>query len=238
MRGVSALAVALALRHNEAASLLISAKAPVGKYELGMASAMDNAEGVRMLCEAGCSPHQRWIFNVPVFLTACQWGSLNAMKELYAKSGQSLDLSQSLFFAIYLNGGRGDVIQWLIDSDADVNELYKEPPLMSAFGIFHAIFNLQHRLGNITPTSKLCYHTTGRTPLMTAVMTGNYEAAAVLVAAGARVDLRTARGLTAAGFAEGQSVADFLVEAFKGDPGGCVRATTLAIPDHIVVEKL
>ena len=236
--GMSPLAVALAVRHNDAARLLISARAELGKYELGMASAMDNAEGVRMLCEAGCKPDTRWIFDVPVFFTACQWGSLKSMKELFNQSGETLNLSQALFFAVSMKGSRAEVVQWLIDSKADVNETYIEPPLLSAFGLFHAVFSLKHRLGTVSPASQLCFHTKGRTPLMTAIFCGNYEAAAVLISAEARLDSRTARGLTAADFATKQSPPDFLFQAFNGDKFGCHRVASLALAGSVVSVKM
>ena len=44
---------------------------------------------------------------------------------------------------------------------------------------------------------------TGQTPLMAAIMSGQYEGAAALIAAGARLDLRDSRNWTAADFAQG-----------------------------------
>ena len=179
-------------------------------------------------CQAGCSPDTRWIFDVPVFLTACQWGALGAMEELFKQSGNTLDLSQGLHFAISMKGGRAELVQWLLDAKAGVDVPYQVPPAMSVFGIFFAIFSLQHRLGNITPTSNLCYHSEGRSPLITAFMAGSYEAAAVLISEGARLDAITARGLTALDFVQGQSSPDFLIDAFNGDDSGCRRVSSLA----------
>ena len=43
----------------------------------------------------------------------------------------------------------------------------------------------------------LAYHNRGATPLMFAIMTGKFEAAKILVEAGARKDLKNDRGRTA-----------------------------------------
>ena len=61
-------------------------------------------------------------------------------------------------------------------------------------------------------------------------MSGQFEGAAALIAAGARLDLRNCRNWTAADFARGHSVPDFLTEAlFHGQPEGCLRVTASAL---------
>ena len=64
---------------------------------------------------------------------------------------------------------------------------------------------------------------------MAAVMSRQYEGAAALIAAGARLDLRNSRNWTAADFAAGQSVPEFLMEAFEGQLEGCHRVAALAL---------
>ena len=50
---------------------------------------------------------------------------------------------------------------------------------------------------------------------MVAVMSGQYEGAAALLAAGARTDLRNSRNLTVADFAEEKALPRFLQEALE-----------------------
>ena len=57
---------------------------------------------------------------------------------------------------------------------------------------------------------------------------GQYEGAAALVAAGARLDLRNWHGWTVSHFARERSVPDFLMEAFQGQLEGCQRVSALA----------
>ena len=72
---------------------------------------------------------------------------------------------------------------------------------------------------------------------MTAAMLGQYESAAVLIAAGAKLAACTARGLSAADFARGQSVPEFLTQAFEGNLNGCRRVAALAIDTSKLVEE-
>ena len=63
---------------------------------------------------------------------------------------------------------------------------------------------------------------------MMALLQGNHEAAAALIAAGAQLNLRNSRGWTAADFAREMSVPEFLQEAFEGRVDACVRVSLLA----------
>ena len=63
---------------------------------------------------------------------------------------------------------------------------------------------------------------------MTAIMSGQHEAAAALIAVGARLDLRNSRNWSAQDFAEKPSMPDFLVQAFQGQREGCMRVSALA----------
>eukprot|EP00439_Symbiodinium_sp_Y106_P019320 s6774_g2.t1 len=63
--------------------------------------------------------------------------------------------------------------------------------------------------------SALSYHTNGCTPLIAALQTAQYEGAAALIAAGARLDLTNSRGL-------------------EGLSSECQRVATLALLDGYV----
>ena len=64
------------------------------------------------------------------------------------------------------------------------------------FKLVIAAKSLQHRFGRATMMTRWIYHLQYQTPLMAAVMSGQYEGAAALVARGARLDVRNARGWT------------------------------------------
>ena len=83
MKGIVSLDLCMRHGNNEAGRLLISAKASVDScWLVPHASIGDNAEGVRMLCEAGCSPLARDPLGTLAISVACTFGSINALEEL------------------------------------------------------------------------------------------------------------------------------------------------------------
>ena len=116
----------------------------------------------------------------------------------------------------------------LLELRADVDARPEISPTLPG-RMLVAAKTLQHRFGRKTLMSRWMYHHSGQTPLMAAVMTGQYEGAAALIAAGARLDLRNSRNWTVADFAQGRAVPRFLLEAFEGDFEGCQRITARAL---------
>ncbi|CAE7288982.1 B'ETA, partial [Symbiodinium sp. KB8] len=110
-----------------------------------------------------------------------------------------------------------------------LEELLLQAGLSVAARVVFSAKSFQHRFGRRTLTSRWAYHRGHQTPLMAAVMSRQYEGAAALIAAGARLDLRNSRNWTAADFAAGQSVPEFLMEAFEGQLEGCQRVAALAL---------
>ncbi|CAE7563208.1 MX2 [Symbiodinium sp. CCMP2456] len=110
-----------------------------------------------------------------------------------------------------------------------LEELVLQAGLTVAGRMLFAAKSLQHRFGRSTLMSRWAYHRGNQTPLMAAVMSRQYEGAAALIAAGARLDLRNSRNWTAADFASGQSVPEFLMQAFEGQLEGCQRVAALAL---------
>ena len=78
------------------------------------------------------------------------------------------------------------------------------------------------------------YHLQYQTPLMAAVMSGQHEGAAALVACGARLDARNARGWMASDFAREQLVPDFLKQGFERQAQDCETVYMLAIANSYV----
>ena len=115
----------------------------------------------------------------------------------------------------------------LIELRADVNATIRpNKPVRALF----LTKGLQYQFGKRTLLTRWAYHYAGQTALMAAVMSGQFEGAAALIAAGARLDLRNFRNWTAADFATGHSVPDFLTEAlFHGQAEGCARVTASAL---------
>lgn len=232
---VSPLAISVFFRHNEAARLLLAAKA---KFEGGLQPALNlagisnNPEGIRILCDAGCNPHTtKDIFGFSAMEAAAGQGQVEAVEEILRQAGGSVSswiLNRALYLACCFRGGKAEMIHRLIEMRADVNRPYP----FKGFS-FNAAFlvakSLQHRFGKVTSISKMCYHSWGARPLMVAILSAQYEGAAVLIAEGARLDLPNKRGCTAIDLAQGQDLPFFMTEALEGRTGECKHVAKAAL---------
>lgn len=225
-----------ACRHHEVAHILIEAKADLSGTQLVGACIGNDPEGIRILCEVGgvsplAADHEGGHGVLAVHL-ACMYGATAALEELLAQAArgkQSVDLSNILWMAATFGNCSAEMVDSLVKLKADVNEQWNLP-LTNPIGLLVRVTTLKHRFGRPTQFSRMAFHAKGSTPLMQAVMGGQWEAAAALVARGARIDARNARGYTAADLA--RSPPAFLAQAFQGDS----RALRLIGPDphHIL----
>ncbi|CAE7594129.1 Ankrd44 [Symbiodinium sp. CCMP2592] len=231
--GCTALGICCFFKHHDCMRLLITARARIdsGLHPQISASAVaDDSEGIRILCSAGARIFKKNHFG-DVALDYCSvFGTTASMEELISQAGPELhqaDLSKSLYYAAAGRGGSAEVIMRLVELRADINATGRVgKPLRALLGFK----GLQYRFGKRTMVTRWGYHYGGQTPLMAAVMSGQFEGAAALIAAGARLDVRNCRNWTAADFARGHSVPDFLSEAlFRGQPEGCIRVTASAL---------
>ncbi|CAE7592514.1 ANKRD52, partial [Symbiodinium microadriaticum] len=234
---VSPLAISVFFRHNEAARLLLAAKA---KFEGGLQPALNlagisnNPEGIRILCD---------IFGFSAMEAAAGQGQVEAVEEILRQAGGSVSswiLNRALYLACCFRGGKAEMIHRLIEMRADVNRPYP----FKGFS-FNAAFlvakSLQHRFGKVTSISKMCYHSWGARPLMVAILSAQYEGAAVLIAEGARLDLPNKRGCTAIDLAQGQDLPFFMTEALEGRTGECkhvAKARKKASPTEEALQEL
>lgn len=240
----SPLAISLFHRHLEASKVLIEARAALANgfvsTPLVAAAVANNLEGIRLLCDAGCPLQHRNLVGHTAFEQACCYNKLEALEELLAqaaRAGQTLNAAaatRGLQLAMADRGGSVALVQRLVELRADVNDQsfgwWKDSVIL---GIFGTVKTLQYRLGRVTALSTLAYHGPGATPLILAMLTCQYEGAAALVASGARLDLRNARGMGAADFAS-RDLPDFLREAFDGMRGGCERVAAAAFGETFV----
>ncbi|CAJ1363796.1 unnamed protein product [Effrenium voratum] len=230
--GTSPLCISCLFKRNDAARVLIAAKARVACrglvfQPLTCAATANNAEAIKLLCEARCNLLQRTGFGVNALMSAAYSGGVQAMDEL--RQASTFNPTEAVF-AFSISAG-AETVRWLVGMNADVNDqtcrlkMVKSTLLHRAVGSF---LTLQHRLGRVTSASTQYYHSPGATPLMMAILMGNYECAAALIAAGAQLHLRNSRGWTAADFARWRSVPEFLQEALEGRVEACQRVSLLA----------
>ena len=89
---------------------------------------------------------------------------------------------------------------------------------LTPLGALVALQSLRYRWSDTALTRHL-YHLPGSTPLMMAILSGNFEIAMTLLREGARVDLRNARNVLAADLADGAP--HLLQEILQGDSVFC-----------------
>lgn len=223
-RWTTPLAICCLFKHHEASWLLISARASVdGRFihtPMFAATIANDPEGIRLLCDANCSPLQRNFFANSPFEAAASHGSLAALEELVKQteaSGEDVDLSTCLHGAMFQHGGNAHMVCRLLDLRADVNAQGFDWLLRTVVGRgLYVLKLLQHRVGTATALTKFVYHSRGATPLMVALLSSHYEGAACLIARGAKLDLRNRRGWVAEDFVKGRVVPPFLRAALEG----------------------
>jgi len=233
---MSALDMVVYFKHQKATKLLLEARA---QLDGGLAAAMhfagprDNAEGIRLLCAAGGRPLTQGIIGYTPLQTVASYGAIQAVEELLRQcQPDQLELSRTLWSAVNFRGGSAEMVHRLIEVRADINFRLKVSREFRVLGrLLFAKKSLQHRLGRVTSLSEKVQQQHGSTPLMQAIRTAQWEAAATLISAGARTDLQNCKKRTAADFARTLSIPSYLQMGLDGDPSECQRVSSLALAD-------
>ena len=181
-----ALSICARFKNHEAMKLLIAARAAVNSQAvhtpLGVACLNNDPVGVRLLCEAKADPYARNPFGDHSLNMAAAAGSLEVI-DVLLQDYKNLDLSLTLHTAVILQGGSSSVVTRLLNARADIDGRYGVSSGIIA--MVHRVKGLQYRYGKSTMFRRMCYHSKGATPLMLAMICGNYEAAAALLHEGA-----------------------------------------------------
>ena len=129
------------------------------------------------------------------------------------------------------------MMEQLIQLKADVNEAMRFPS-RSLMALLLGYQNLQYRLGSRRTGAIMGFHSYDATPLMMAVVTGQYEAALALIEAKARLDLTNARKKTALDLALELNAPSFLEEALMGESGVCKRMVASALNNRYIITEI
>ena len=191
-------------------------------------------ECIRLLCEAGDSPERVGFTDMTSLDQAAAFGSAEAARELLKHRNQS-SLSRTLFMAASFSGGTVDIVQQLVEARADVNEQTRLP-WRSIFGLAFSALSIQYRFGARRTATRLGYYSADATPLMQAVITGQYEGAAALLVAKAEVDVLNGRKTTALDLAKEIGVPQFLMKGLQGDLTDCERMVASALSNRYPFE--
>lgn len=221
--GTSVLTIAVVLRHSEAMRVLLEHRADVnardktGSTAMHYACASKNMDAVDILRAAGGSTTiQNSLHFSPLALSGgagAGEGSVDVIRALLQDAPRA-EVSRALHSSILFGAASAEVVAALIEADADIDQPLAFPP-RSPISVAFAVLSAMH-LWRATPTSMYAYHHSGATPLMCSILCGSFEAAAVLIAAGARVDIRNRRGKTPADLAELLSAPEFIISGIQG----------------------
>lgn len=228
--GITVLGLCAWFGHKEAVSVLLSARADVdgGLFPpMCFAASSNQNECIKLLCAAGGNPKVSIIGGTPI----C-WASLHGfstcVSELISAGVAGVDgdgLSAALHFAA-IHAGNAETVFALIDAKADVNEPWRPQSFLKWALRLHNLRSNLRTLSRrcrkdgttrVVTIEELAYHCWEATPLMVAVICGQDEVSAALIAAGARLDLRNRRQKTALDLADANEVPEFLMKMLRGE---------------------
>ena len=106
-----------------------------------------------------------------------------------------MNMRFALHFGLVFNANV-DMVSFLLKSSADVNEKLEVPMKKTGWWMLLKVLALRHRVSPSALTY-LAYHHAGATPLMLSIMTAKFDCASLLLASGARMEVKNRRGKTA-----------------------------------------
>ncbi|CAE7232889.1 unnamed protein product, partial [Symbiodinium microadriaticum] len=216
----SVLELAARCRSNEVLKLLISERADLdGRDSIGVTALLaaaysKDAAAVRLLCQARADPNVKNNFTDTAWHTACEAGSLPVLVELRAQSDGLTPNLERCLHTLSLGPGTAEAVHWLVDARADVNERMKPETFFISF-VF-AAKSLEYRFrGSRSQFCSIAYHHCGATPLVFAILAGNFEVAAALSIRGADSRIKNFRGKSAEDLAADMSAPSYLMELLE-----------------------
>ncbi|CAE7476138.1 unnamed protein product [Symbiodinium microadriaticum] len=220
--GATLLTMCVFLRHHEALRLLLEREADANATDgftstpMHYACVNHNVEAIQILRDAGANVDVvNKLHHSPRMLAGGAGtgsGSEDVIDFLLSDAPQS-EINFALHYCILFAGVSKDVVSALIRKGADINQQLVLPRF-SPLGMAFTYFSWRHRWSP-TAVSYYALHHSKASPLMCCIICGCFDAAATLIAAGARLDLKNIRGKTAADLARENGAPDFLLEALQ-----------------------
>ncbi|CAE7447877.1 ANKRA2 [Symbiodinium microadriaticum] len=198
-RRFSLLSLAAVYHNQDVLLTLLSARADVHARDARNAIAIlwacgaNDACCIRCLCQARADPSDRCNPGLSALQVASAFAAQDAMAELMSQA-PALSLKFCLHHALVVQGGFYEPISFLIQAKADVNEQFEAEGNM-----WWLVFKLGSFRHKFSPSrlTLISYHHAGATPLMFSILSGHFSVVPLLLAAGARLDVRNSRKQTA-----------------------------------------
>ncbi|CAK9079345.1 Transient receptor potential channel pyrexia [Durusdinium trenchii] len=221
-KGCSLIHICARFKNHEAMQLLFAANAAVSTqaiphFPVGVAALENDPIGIRLLCSVSADPRKKNLFGDHALHMAIAAGAEDAT-QAFLSEAESFDLSRTLHTAAMFQG-TAVLVRRLIEASADVDEPYLANNVIR---MLHTVKGIQYTWGRRTMLRRVGYHGRHATPLMIAILCGNFEAASSLLVEGANVNLRNARGKTAKDLANELRVPDYLLQAMDGAIEKCI----------------
>ena len=211
--GMTVLGLAAWFGNKEAVSVLIGARADVNEgllSPLHFAASANQTACIKLLSSSKGLPNTVGPSGLSPLGFACLQGQTDAVQELISAG---VDLSGALFSA-GIHAGNAEVVVHLVEAKADLNERWKPTGILKwALRLHHWIPRCNSERNVVVD---LAHHCWGATPLICAVICGQDEVAAALIAAGARMDLQNSQGKTAMDLASERS-SEFVIGMLQGE---------------------
>ncbi|CAK9069948.1 unnamed protein product [Durusdinium trenchii] len=228
VQSTTILVICVFLRHHDALKLLLANGADVhatddmGSTALHYACVNHNFEAFQILTAAGGQvTTMNQLGHSPRLLAGGAGsgkGSVELVRHLLSNAPKE-DASMALHLSILFGGASADVVTALVHAGADIDQPLAFPTF-SVLGLLFGFLALRNRW-NRTPVSFYAAQHVHATPLMCCIMCGSFEAAATLLALGARLDVQNQNGLTAKDLVAELGAPDFVLSAVHGDREAC-----------------
>ena len=200
LKGCPALSICSSFGNNEAMQSLLRARAnpnqPDTQRNIPLhfaATLCDNAEGARLLLEAGADPCITSVTGMTPSQVACVYGATKVVKELLPFTSHIGNVE--LHFAILMGHGSPEHLEFLLQIGCDINGEF-DIRLPLGLRLAFKVLAVKHCVAPTRLNTFFYYGFSGPTPLMISILAGGYEVSKFLLKAKARVDLRC-RGHTA-----------------------------------------
>ena len=183
-KGSSALSICSSSGNNEAMQMLLRARANPNQRDTEewtplhhAATYCDNAEGARLLLEAGADLCTTNVAGMTPFQVACVYGATKVVKELLPFTSHIAN--RELHGAIITGQASPEHLEFLLQIGCDINGEDDANKLPLGARLAFKVLAIKHRVAPTRFNAFAYYLFSGPTPLMYSILAGDYEVSQV-----------------------------------------------------------